>query len=267
MAIRLPDWLIYLASAGAVLGLAALRYEDAGAPPPPPPVPGAADVPLPANLPFDRSHIVKVPRRARVIGTAFSVSADGVWLTAGEAAHRCRRPVIVIAEGRGIEAGVEIVDESGVMVLTTVGGAPPIAIAPRPKLNAGRRVFVAGYPMGRAGEATGRLIGEIDHDEAKALNFAESGRTKGIGASLEGLAGSPVLGADGRAVGVLLADSPRRGTLVVSTPEAMALAVAKSRTTAQTAPMGDPITLDNYYRLADALRRDLSVAPLRCLRR
>jgi serine protease Do len=263
---RLPDWLIYLVVAAAILAVAAARHEDAQAPEPPPPVPKAGKVPLPESLPFDRARIIAIPDRAPLAGAAFSVSPDGVWLTASQAVADCRRPVLVIAEGRGVEAKIELANEGGVTVLSTPGGAPPIAIASRSKLVSGQRAFIPGYPVGRPGEATGRLIGKTEHGSLPVLAFAESGRTEGLGQALTGLTGAPVLDEQGRAIGVLVADSPRRGTLLSAEPAAVNLAVAKARAKPITTPMAEPVTIDNYYRVADALRRELSVVPVRCLK-
>lgn len=264
---RLPDWLIYMAVAAAILAVASARREDADAPEPPPPIPGEEAVPLRSDLPFDIAHVVRVGAEVETIGTAFSVSEEGAWLTAASVVRGCRRPVLIIAPERGVEAGVELLDEGGVAVLATVGGAPAIPVGPRRPAEAGKRAFFPGYPLGRPGEATGRLIGRRQARGDEALAWAESGRTEGLSAALSGLQGAPVLDEEGRAVGVLLGDQARRGTLY-STPSAtMQLAIAKARKTPVTTPRREPVTLTNYYRVADTLRRDLSIVPVKCLKR
>ena len=264
---RLPDWLIYMAVAAAILAVANARREDAEAPEPPPPIPGAEAVPLPSDLPFDLAQVVRLEQQVETIGTAFSISADGGWLTASSVVRACRRPVLMIAPERGVLAGVDLVDEQGIAVLATVGGAPPIAVGPRAPPAAGQRAFFPGYPLGRPGEATGRLIGRRHTRGDEFLAWAESGRTAGLSAALSGLQGAPVLDEQGRAIGVLLGDQARRGALYSSLPNPMLLAIAKARETPVTTPRSEPITLTNYYRVADALRRELSIVPVKCLRR
>jgi hypothetical protein len=87
----------------------------------------------------------------------------------------------------------------------------------------------------------------------------------GNAAAAVSLAGAPVLNAAGEVTGMLLADEPRRGRLRATTPEALVRALAAARLQAGGAQPGQPITLDNYGRAADALRRDLSVAEVVCL--
>jgi hypothetical protein len=264
---RLPDWLIYLAVAAAILAVARARHESIDAPEPPPPVVGAGEAPLPSDLPFDLAHVVRVPDRVETIGTAFSISADGAWLTAAQVARSCRRPVLMIAPERGVEAGLALIDTGDIAVLATVGGAPPIPVGPRGAVEPGRRAYFPGYPLGRPGEVTGRLIGRRETRGKQTMAWAESGRTEGLTAALRGLAGAPVLDEQGRAIGVLLADQARRGTLYSTRPEPMRLTIAKARKTPQTAPRPEPVTVTNYYRVADELRRQLSIVPVKCLKR
>jgi hypothetical protein len=264
---RFPDWLVYAAVAAAIIAGAMARYEGLDAPEPPPPVPGEEDQPLPSALPFDRAHVVRVRDGARVIGTAFSVSADGAWAASAAAVRSCRQPALVIAPGRAVEAGFALLDGGEVAVLQTPGGAPPIALSPRQPVRAGRGLFFAGYPQGRPGEAAARLIGRRAPHGLEALAYAETGRTAGILGALDGMAGAPALDAQGRASGVLISDEVRRGTLHATGPEPLQLAVAKARRTPASAARADPVTGANYYRVADELRRQLSIVPIVCLRR
>lgn len=265
---RLPDWLIYLAVAAGIIAVALARHEAVDAPEPPPPVPGEEDAALPDDLPFDLAHVKRLPSDARSVGTAFSVSADGVWLTSAEVARACRRPALMIAPGRGVEAGVALMDEGGVAVLQTVGGTTAIPVTPQKEpLVPGQRVFFAGYPKGRPGEAAGRLIGRRDARGQKVLSFAESGRTEGLAGALDGLAGSPAIDEAGRAVGVVISDQVRRGALQTTRSGPLRLAIAKARENPLTVPRAEPVTEANYYRVADDLRRQLSIVPVVCLRR
>ena len=269
---RLPDWLIYVAAVIALLVAAIGRQERADAPAPPPPVPGEAGVPLSAYLPFDPARILKVPHKVEpYTGTAFSVSEAGVWLTAGHVLEGCRQAAVIVAEGRGVQATFTIDRGSDIAVLRTQGGAPPLPLAdatPQP----GMRGFHPGYPLGRSGEVTSRLLGpdrlagESRGDPGAAvLAWTEVGRTDGMEGLLDGLSGAPVLDDAGRVVGLTLAESPRRGRLYTTAPGAIQAALKAARVRASFS-QGQAVNVENYGRVADTLRRDLRVAKVVCLR-
>jgi hypothetical protein len=266
-----PDWILYPLAAGLIiLGARALR-EGVNAPAPPPPVPGEEAVPLAPDLPFDHGRIVRTD--ARPSATAFSISDRGVWLTAREAVEGCGHPGLIIAEGRAVEAEVEIAEDTGVAILTTMGGAPALPVASRSGLKSGERAYVAGFRYGRPGEASLRLVGPADvHAKARGQNdirglaWAETGRTDEMGPGLDGLVGAPLLDTTGHVAGVMLRDEARRGVVLATTPTAVALALAASREP-PAARTPQPISPDNYGRMADQLRLSLSVAKVACLER
>lgn len=262
---RLPDWLIYLGVVAAIIAVAASRHEAADAPEPPPPM-GEEDA-LPSNLPFDRSQLVETSDATPAIGAAFSISSDGGWATAASVLRACREPALMIAPGHAVRASITWLDAGEVAVLQTLGGTPPLSLAPpHEALAAGTRVFFAGYPQGRAGEVSGRLIGRREARDAQTLAFAESGRTEGLEGALTGITGAPALDETGRVVGVVLSDEVRRGSLHTTLAEPLQLAIAKARKMASYQPRPDPVTTANYYRVADELRRQLSIVPVVCLR-
>ena len=70
----------------------------------------------------------------------------------------------------------------------------------------------------------------------------------------------------GRVIGVTVAESPRRGRIYTAAPETVAGALAATHQRAARFAVGEPITVDNYGRVADTLRRDLRVAQVICLK-
>jgi hypothetical protein len=146
-------------------------------------------------------------------------------------------------------------------------------------LRIGARGFHPGYPQGRPGEVTSRLLGRqtlvMRHGRAPhtahpepVMAWAEVGRTDGLHGGLAGLSGAPVLDAAGRVVGVTVAEAPRRGRIYTVAPEALLAALRRAGvSTSANVPLGEPITVDNYGRSSDALRRDLRVAQATCLSR
>jgi serine protease Do len=273
---RLPDWLVYLAVVSALLTAALSRREHANAPEaPPPPAPGEGAV-LGPPTPFDRTLTIKgggsLPPTA---GTAFSVSQAGVWMTARHVVQDCARLALIVAPGRGVAAAAHLDPDSDVAILTTEGGAPALPIGLSQSLRVGERGFHPGFPRGRPGEVTSRLLGRqtlIARGRGGArtaaepvVAWAEAGRTEGLVGGLSGLSGAPVLDAGGWVVGVTIADAPRRGRIYSAAPESVRRALVRMKVRPTPAPPTDPVTVDNYGRAADSLRRDLSVVQVMCL--
>lgn len=282
---RFPDWLVYGAVVGALVLAALGRREHADAPQAPPPPSSEEGALLAPASGFDPAKVVKAPEASNrpTGGAAFSVGDNGVWLTARHAVAGCGRIALIESPGRAAEARIadnglppEGGSPSDIAVLVTKGGAPALPIAASASLRAGQRAFHPGFPQGRAGELTTRLIGRqtlvmrrTGHPSTNraepVLAWAEAGRTDRLGGDLSTLAGAPALNARGEVVGVTLAEAPRRGRLYTTTPEAVREAMARAKVTPAPRAPTDPITVENYGRAADGLRRELRVAQLICL--
>jgi S1-C subfamily serine protease len=268
---RLPDWLLYSAVVAALLAAAIGRQERADAPPPPPDTGDGA--PLAPASSFDPSVVVDVPGQASPgAGTAFSVADTGVWITARHVVDGCRTAAIVVGEGRGVAAKVQIDPRGEAALLITDGGAPALPLGLTEPLRRGDRAFHPGFPQGRPGEATSRLLGRenlVVHGRGArtepVLVWAETGRTDGLNGTLGGLSGSPALDRAGRVVGVTVAESPRRGRIYTTAPETVQRALQLSGRHPSAFAAGEPVTVDNYGRVADGLRRDLRVAQVICM--
>jgi S1-C subfamily serine protease len=269
---HLPDWLVYSAVVAALLAAAIGRQERSDAPEPPPPVAGEEAVPISPAGPFGDTDVTRVSDRRRFeAGTAFSVGEVGRWVTAAHVVDGCPQPALIVAEGRGVAAKAWFDRDRDLAILVTDGGAPGLPLS-RKAPRAGDRAFHPGFPKGGAGEATSRLLGPatlppIRRGEAPrpVLAWAESGRTRGVHGSLSGLSGAPVLDAGGMVVGVTLAEQARRGRVYTSPPGDLAATLKAARVTPTGAPLGDAVTTENYFRVADALRRDVRVAQVICL--
>jgi serine protease Do len=66
-------------------------------------------------------------------------------------------------------------------------------------------------------------------------------------------------------LGVTLAEQPWRGVIYTSTPEEIGEALRAAQVQPAGFATGESVTADNYYRVADSLRRDLRVAQVICL--
>lgn len=271
---RIPDWLIYAAVVGGLLFAALGRREHVDAPPAPPPAPRPDGALLAPASPFDPSVTVDVPDRAGpATGTAFSVASSGVWITARHVIDGCRQTAVVVGDGLGVAATADIDPQGEAAVLRTRGGAPALPLDLDAPLREGELAYHLGFPQGQPGEAASRLLGRenlVVHGRGArvepVLVWAEVGRTDGLKGSLGGLSGAPALDAQGRVVGVTIAEAPRRGRIYTTAPETVVHLIAQSRTALPVAPAsGGLITRENYGKVGDTLRRDLRVAQVVCL--
>lgn len=269
---RLPDWLIYGAAVGALVVAAVGRQERADAPAPPPPSPEIEGAALGPASPFDPAVVVEVADKSGpATGTAFSVAASGVWVTARHVVDGCKQAAIVISPGKGVAARVTIDPTGEAAVLTTDGGSPPLPLGLSAGLRRGERAFHPGFPQGKPGEASSRLIGRENlvvrgrgARTEPVLVWAESGRTDGLKGTLGGLSGAPAMDEQGRVVGVTIAEAPRRGRIYTTAPESTAHAVGQGLRRLPVSP-GAPISPENYGRVADDLRRTLRITQVVCL--
>jgi hypothetical protein len=279
---KLPDWLIYLAVVLALIIAAVGRQENVDAPPPPPVSADEA-----AALSVDTAaagHVTLPPDLSPSrLSTAFSIADKGAWLTAARGVTNCGRVIVMVSESRGVVAVVRRLPNDDLAVLITKGGAPALPLAQSAPTKAGEIIYHLGYAAGTAGEAASRYLGpkalgpeKRGAPELAVLTFAEVGRTEGLKGPLSSLRGAPAMDLSGRVVGVTLDVSPRRGRIYTSTPKSLAeaLAIAKSvqdaapsaaQAQAQAFAVGEPITVDNYGRMGDTLRRDMRVVRVACL--
>ena len=131
-------------------------------------------------------------------------------------------------------------------------------------LRRGQRAFHPGFPQGEPGEASSRLLGRenlmVRGNGARTepvLVWAETGRTEGLEGTLGGLSGAPALDAQGRVLGVTIAESPRRGRIYTTAPEVVRAALSASGRHGDAGAFGEAITPQNYFYVADDLRREL----------
>lgn len=270
---RLPDWAVYSAVVGALLMASLARRENADAPPAPPPPDAAEGALLGPVTPFDPTVIVDAPDTPfqPASGTAFAIASDGRWVTARHVVEGCRQPALVVGGGRAIAADVRLAPRADVALLLTQGGPTAMPMAMDRPLRRGQRAFHPGFPQGKPGEVTSRLLGRETlkvrgrgaRDES-VLAWAEVGRTDGLDGTLSGLSGAPALDGQGRVVAVTIAEAPRRGRIYTTAPDTLIPAI-RGQQRADEPVMGEPVTIENYGRVADSLRRDLRVAQVVCL--
>ena len=272
MARRVPDWAIYAAVVAGLAALSLITREAANATPAPPAPSAVEEALLGPITPFDTSATVQAPDPFQPqAGTAFSVAAEGRWLTARHVVEGCRRPALAVGGGRAVQADVRLAKHADVALLITQGGPAALGVDPLPLPQVGQRAFHPGFPQGHAGEITSRLLGpdrfrgaSRGRPDEPVLAWAEVGRTRGLRGSLSGLSGAPVLDEQGQVMGITIAASPRRGRIYTTAPARFAAAV-RGIQPANEPVQTTPLTVDNYGLTADALRRDLRIAQVVCL--
>ena len=272
---RFPDWLIYFAATGAILVAAVSRQEHADTPEAPPPPPGAERVPLGPGSPFDPVSVIRTGvHKGQHRGTAFAIADGGLWLTARSEIAGCDRVALKVAEGRAVTAQVQPGNDPDLAVLRTEGGPPGLPIAAAGPSRNGARAFLVGFPRGTPGEASamlmtaGRLKSPVrDRPSTPAWIWAETGRTEGMKGNLSGLAGAPVLGADHQVTGMFLRQDQPRARFYALSPDVLARALAQTGARPAAVLPAEPISVANYGRVADDLRRSRQVAQVLCLLR
>jgi len=268
-----PDWLVYGGLLSIILVVSLARRENADAPPAPPPPDEVEGALLGPITPFDPSVTVMTPDVPFVpaAGTAFSIAGQGRWLTARHVVEGCRRPALVVGGGRAVSADVRLSPRADIALLITAGGPPALAVTTFEALRVGQRAFHPGFPQGKPGEVTSRLLGrEVlkvrgrgARDEP-VLAWAEVGRTEGLEGTLAGLSGAPALDRRGRVIAMTIAEAPRRGRIYTTAPDTLGPAI-RGEQPADEPLQGEVVTVENYGRIADDLRRDLRVAQVVCL--
>lgn len=230
---------------------------------------------LPGPSPFDdRSQVEAEDAKNWSSGTGFAITSNGIWLTAKHVARGCDRLGIVNDDGRvAVKARpIYISPIADVAIFQTQGGPPPLALdLVENDIKLGARGFHVGYPQGKPGEVTSRLIGRelmltqgAWRGKEDTLAWAETGRSEGLRGSLGGLSGGPAFDSAGNVIGITIAESPRRGRIITTSAASVAAALSVAGVTPEGTPISVP-TGQNLTKTARRLRADLKVVQVICL--
>lgn len=262
---RTPDWLIY-AVIVFLIYLNATRSAQKNEPAAPPPPPALGEL-LPRENPRDPSVLVDIEEAESGIGTAFAVDNKGTWLTARHVVDSCDKVALRLGGIRAVEMQTSISRESDAAILTSNWPRKPIPADLNSQRQIGEHGFFFGFPQGKPGEAVGALLGRHKlivrgryQTEEPILAWTEVSRTRGLSGSLGGLSGAPVLDQDGEVIGIVAAESPRRGRIYSVAPKNLKNLVPSG----QSLPP-EPIEVDNYGTFADSYRRERRIAQVVCL--
>ncbi len=257
-----PDWLIYLAVLLAMLWGANLGDEDV-APPISTPELG---IMLPSESPRDNQVLVNIDVPVSSVGTAFAISQTGRWMTARHVVDGCSDIGIKIGKMKILRVNATISQEADLAILTSDWTRPPLPNDLHTQRQIGEAGYFFGFPQGLPGEAIGKLLGRNRmvvrgryRSDESVLAWSEIGRTNGIFGSLGGLSGGPALDKDGEIIGVVTAESPRRGRIYTVAPKHLRRHIEPL----DVAP--EPLKLSAYAAKADMLRRDRRIVQVICM--
>jgi S1-C subfamily serine protease len=206
-------------------------------------------------------------------GTAFAIANNGLWLTAKHVARGCER-LGILSEDRGSAVTAELVylaPNADVAIIQTRGGPEPLSLdLDESDIKIGSQGFHVGYPQGKPGEVTSRLIGRelmitqgAWRGKENTLAWAETGRSRGLDGTLGGLSGGPAFDASGHVIGITVAESPRRGRIITTAASSVESALSVSGVAAEGTPQG-PMTRSDFPRQAKRLRANLKVIQVIC---
>ncbi len=160
------------------------------------------------------------------VGSAFSVSKSGVWLTARHVVEGCS--TTALQKDRKKYVRVDKVfkhPEADVALLITAGGPEELRLVG--ENNNRNDSYNIGFPTGQPGAVHARFIGEMTlrHVNKRQRHksyrervnaWAELTRIPDIRGSLGGLSGGAVLNEQGRVIGIVQAESARRGRIMTA---------------------------------------------------
>jgi serine protease Do len=271
----IPDWLLYLVVIAAVVFM---LFRIDRRIPSPETLPGQNQAFLPPPSDLDPSVLVEVGPVTSTLGSAFAITADGWWLTARHVVDGCQKIGLVMSRDSEARGGAALVRDvrraynSDLALLRTDTATPALAIdTSEAHFQVGQHAYLIGFPQGRGGEAYSRLIGRERliargryEAEEPVLAWAELGRTERLRGSLAGMSGGPALAANGQVVGVIVAESARRGRIYTAAPSSILRLLGVERVQAEGAPISR-LSPQTYGTTADDLRRSLAVAQVVCV--
>jgi len=266
----IPDWLIYFLLLAIIVGNVMSKAEKAGVSEPPPRL-GPA---LPNAKPTDPTLIVEIDAPHSGIGTAFAVDNDGTWMTARHVVDSCSSVGLRLGGNKQVKMDVvKLSSDSDTALLMSRWKRVPLARDLASRRQIGERGFLIGFPQGRPGEVAGELIGRHRmlirgryRTAEPVLAWAEIGRSRGLNGSIGGLSGGPVFDKDGEVIGLVAAESSRRGRVYTVAPVSLANALPPLSSVPESdAPESDAMAIENYGRRADNYRRARRIAQVVCL--
>ena len=180
---------------------------------------------LQGAFPIPREGVIEeIDRKGSSTGSAFSVSSRGYWLTARHVVEGCDQTYLQTGIREGILVRRTAIHPTADVALIVTDGAPeglPIAAARMGNSDS----FSIGFPQGQPGAVHGRFLGEMTMRHTGQRGYRERVYAWSIVSaiprrfeSLGGLSGGAVIDEAGRIIGIVQAESPRRGRIMTARP-------------------------------------------------
>lgn len=226
---------------------------------------------LPAISRLDPEVVVGLGQKKDSTGTAFAVSETGWWLTARHVVDQCAQIQLRFPRHRGLAVTRMLQHPNAdLALLFTSGAGVPLSMGRQPLL-VGQSGFEVGYPRGSPGEVWSTLLGRRRmrvngryRTNEPVVAWAERSRRPASLRSLGGLSGGPALDGSGRFVGVLVAESRRRGRLYTAAPASVSQVLDEGLGELEPGRTAN-ITPRSLRERAQALREAPSIAKVICL--
>lgn len=159
-------------------------------------------------------------------GSAFAISSKGYWLTARHVVEGCDQTYLQSGPRRRVRVDRVVIHPRADVAVIFTNGAPgeiPVAAS----RTGSRDSFSIGFPKGAPGAVHGQFLGEMTMRHTTRPRYREKVYAWSIlseiphrFASLGGLSGGAVIDDAGRIVGIVQAESPRRGRFMTARPKA-----------------------------------------------
>lgn len=274
---RIPNWVVYTVVIVTIVSALFSRGEDHPSRPdrtlpalaesevrPPGPL-------LPESNPFDEQVLVQVGDAEDGIGTAFAINRAGAWLTARHVVEGCEVVGLAVGGGRMVRVNeVRTSRNSDLALLLTDRAPAALRLDLDRELRIGEAGYHVGFPQGRNGEARSELRARSKLvtrgryvTEEPVLAWDEQERSEGLEGTLSGMSGGPVFDSDGAVIGVTVAESPMRGRIYASGPDAIQRFLDEQNLTA-IGGEAYPLAASTFARDADRVRGDQAVVKVLC---
>ncbi len=230
------------------------------------------EIPELAQLP----HVGIIEERNKgksTVGSAFSLSERGLWLTARHVAEGCQKTYIQTGEKQALTVTkADFHPSADIALLRTNGGPEALEFSSRqsPPENA----YGIGFPTGQPGAVHARYLGEMTMQHRGRNGYreqvhawSEQSRIPARPGSLGGLSGGAVLDDQGHIIGVIQAESRRRGRIMTARPETIRALLERASVqmkTASATTSGELFSAATYPAPARELITQLRVARVLC---
>jgi serine protease Do len=226
--------------------------------------------------PSDYDPVVEIEskqRRNASVGTGFAMHESGLWITARHVIQDCAQVVMRMPRG-WLRTEVVWRHPNADLAMVRTRGAPGHFALSETAAARDQNGYAFGFPQGRPGSVHGHLIGRTQMrapglfaGASAALAWAEVGRQPQQGGTLGGISGGPLLDDHGRLLGVIVAETPRRGRFETVAPEV--LRALAGRRELLPPPTQSALLLEvperTFGQVGDRLRQQLAVTQIGCM--